>query len=252
MISINEFFSSRNSVRKITNGERTQVMDYMEAVKAFARTTYKSIYIIDYQKRGFEYVSDNPLFLCGHTAEEIKEMGYNFYFNHVMPKDLDLLLKVNEIGFLFYEKIPLVERKEYTISYDFHIRNDEGKNVLINQKLTPLFLTTEGKIWKAMCIVSLSSKRNSGNIRIYRKGNQQVFSYDFKGNFWKMNEPVKLSKREIEILQLSARGYSIQQIAETLFISAGTVKYHRKNLFEKLEVGNISEAILIATNNKLL
>src|SRR5699024_5059234 len=171
---------------------------------------------------------------------------------YVTPKDLDLLLKVNEIGFSFYEKIPFDERKEYTISYDFHLKNEEGKNILINQKLTPLFLTTEGKIWKAMCIVSLSSKKKSGNIRIYRKGNQQVFSYDLKENFWKMNEPVNLSKREIEVLQLSARGYSIQQIANTLCISAGTVKYHRKNLFEKLEVGNISEAILIATNNKLL
>lgn len=252
MANIKDFFSYKNSVRKITNNEQRQVTDYLEAVKAFARTTYKSIYIIDYQKQGFEYVSDNPLFLCGHTAEEIKNMGYAYYFNYVIPQDLELLLKVNVIGFDFFEKIPVSERKEYTISYDFHIKNQENKTILLNQKLTPLYLTTEGKIWKALCLVSLSNEKEAGNIKIYRKGNKQAYLYNLEENFWKVDEPIKISEREKEILQLSARGFTIQQIADSLFISAGTVKFHRKRLFEKMEVTNISEAILSATNNKLI
>ncbi|WP_205945125.1 hypothetical protein [Pedobacter psychrodurus] len=43
----------------------------MEAIKAFARLTYESVYVIDYEKMAFEYVSENPLFLCDYLPEEI-------------------------------------------------------------------------------------------------------------------------------------------------------------------------------------
>lgn len=252
MAGINDFFTLKNEVRNITEGDQKQTFNYLEVIKAFARATYKSIYVIDYREKGFEYVSDNPLFLCGKTAEEVKEMGYSFYLEYVTKPDLNLLLKINEVGFDFYEKIPLEERKEYTISYDFHIKNQEDKSVLINQKLTPLFLTDGGKIWKAICIISLSSERNAGNIKIYRKGQPEIYEYDLEGNFWKIGKKIKLSTREKEMLQLSSRGYTINEIAEVIFVSPETVKFHRRKLFDKLEVSNITEAISYATNNKLI
>lgn len=248
----NDFFTSRNTVNNISDSEIRQNMNYVEAIKAFARTTYKSIYIIDYEKKGFEYVSENPLFLCGHTAAEVQEMGYAFYFKYVIKDDLDLLLKINTIGFDFFENIPIEQRIYHTISYDFHLKNPDGKTILINQKLTPVYLTQSGKIWKAICIISLSSEKESGNIKIYKKGDNKVFKYDLEGNFWKSMEKIKLTDREKEVLQFSIRGYTIGEIADAIFVSPDTVKFHRRKLFIKLEVANISEAISSATNNKLI
>jgi len=252
MTDVNDFFSLRNTVSNLSNDELKKTANYLEPIKAFARTTYKSIYVIDYEKKGFEYVSENPLFLCGETAEEVKEMGYAFYFKYVIKEDLDLLLKINTIGFDFYEKIPVEERIFHTISYDFHLKNKEGKTFLINQKLTPMFLNNKGKIWKAICIISLSNEQKSGNIKIYKKGDNKIFKYDLEGDFWKTTEKIKLSNREKEVLHFSIRGYTIGEIAETIFVSPDTVKFHRRNLFRKLEVANISEAISFATNNKLI
>ncbi|KAB8155129.1 helix-turn-helix transcriptional regulator [Kordia sp. TARA_039_SRF] len=252
MTKIDDFFSFRNTVGGVSDEEKKQTSNYLEPIKAFARTTYKSIYIIDYQQKGFEYVSDNPLFLCGHTSEEVKEMGYAFYFKYVIESDLSLLLKINTIGFEFYEKIPVEERKNYTISYDYHLKNQEGKKILINQKLTPLFLTQDGKIWKALCIISLSGEDDAGNIKIYKKGDNKVFHYDLEGDFWKETEVIRLTSREKEILQYSTRGFTINEVAEAIFVSPDTVKFHRKKLFEKLDVANISEAIVCATNNQLI
>jgi DNA-binding CsgD family transcriptional regulator len=252
MEDIDGFFSFKNTVNNISDDEQKQTENYLEPIKALSRTTYNSIYVIDYQKKGFEYVSDNPLFLCGHTGEEVTEMGYLFYFKYVIKKDLDLLLKVNEVGFEFYEKIPVEDRKFYTISYDFHLKNQEGKTILINQKLTPLFLTNDGKIWKAICIVSLSNEHDSGNIRIFKKGDNKIFRYDLEGDFWKSEEKIELSEREKEVLSFSIRGFTINEIAEAIFVSPDTVKFHRKKLFDKLGVNNISEAVAYATNNKLI
>ena len=144
------------------------------------------------------------------------------------------------------------ERTNHTISYDFHIKTQEGKTILINQKLTPMFLTNNGKIWKAICIVSLSAERQAGNIKIYKKGDNKIFKYDLDGDFWKADEKIKLSSREKEILQLSTRGFTINEISESIYVSPDTVKFHRRKLFDKLEVTNISEAIMYATNNKLI
>ncbi|TCI89978.1 response regulator transcription factor [Tenacibaculum sp. M341] len=252
MANINDFFHSKNNVDEISEDDRKKAFGYLDSVKAFAKTTYKSIYIIDYEKKGFEYVSDNPLFLCGHTAEEVKEMGYSFYFNHVSESDLALLLKINTIGFDFYEEIPVENRKNYTISYDFHLKNNEGKEILINQKLTPLFLTKEGKIWKALCIISLSSEQTSGNIKIFNTGDDKVYKYNLEKSFWETTEKIKLTSREKEILRFSIRGFAINEIAKVLFVSPDTIKFHRRKLFEKLGVVNISEAISYATNNQLI
>jgi len=52
-----------------------------------------------------------------------------------------------------------------------------------------------------------------------------------------------LSKRELEVLQLMAKGLSNQEIAERLFVSLSTVKTHSTNLFEKLDVKRRTQAI---------
>nr|WP_317126284.1 helix-turn-helix transcriptional regulator [Chryseobacterium sp. 3008163] len=179
-------------------------------------------------------------------------MGYEFYFKNVIPDDLELLLKINEIGFNFYENILLEERKLYTISYDFHIINEKSNSVLINHKLTPLFLTNDGKIWKAMCMVSLSNNQSSGNIFISKENSDETFEYDLSELKWIKKEKKKLSPREYEILSLYAGGLKINEIAQKLFITADTVKFHRKKLFEKIEVDNIAEALNYAKINKLL
>ncbi len=252
MADINSFFTLNNTIGNLTDKDTKQTENYLEAIEAFTRTTYKSIYVIDYETQGFDYVSDNPLFLCGNTASEVKEMGYDFYFKYVPKEDLELLLKINTIGFDFYEKIPLQDRKDYSISYDFHLKNKEGKTILINQKLTPMFLTESGKIWKAICFVSLSTQQNSGNITITKKNATQRIVYDLTADCWKSIKNIELSMREKEILQYSIRGYTINEISEKIYISSNTIKFHRKKLFEKLGVANIYEAISYATINKLL
>ena len=252
MAGIDDFFSLRNTVNEVSNKNKKITKNYLEPIKAFARTTYKSIYVIDYNKKGFDYVSDNPLFLCGNTAAEVKEMGYNFYFKHVIEADLELLLKINTIGFDFYETVPLEEILDYTISYDFHLKDLNKKTFLINQKLTPLYLTEEGKLWKAMCVISLSSEQKSGNVKVYKKDTEKVIEYDLEKNYWKEVDKINLSEREIEILHYSIKGYTVKEISEHIFVSPETVKFHRKKLFVKLNVNNISEAIAYVIGNNLI
>jgi len=54
---------------------------------------------------------------------------------------------------------------------------------------------------------------------------------------------LELSKRELEILNLMALGYSNDEIAEKLFVSLSTVKSHNQNLFAKLDVKRRTQAV---------
>ncbi len=53
----------------------------------------------------------------------------------------------------------------------------------------------------------------------------------------------KLTKREIEIFELLIKGKTNKEIAQELFISVETVKWHLSNIYQKLDVKNRSEAI---------
>lgn len=52
-----------------------------------------------------------------------------------------------------------------------------------------------------------------------------------------------ISSRELEVLQLVAKGLSNQEIADTLFLSVSTIKTHIANLFFKLDVTRRTQAV---------
>ena len=60
-----DFFTSSNAVSPVPDSEYARVEPYVEMLECMSRLTYQSIYVIDYWKKNFLYVSDNPLFLCG-------------------------------------------------------------------------------------------------------------------------------------------------------------------------------------------
>jgi len=63
---------------------------------------------------------------------------------------------------------------------------------------------------------------------------------------------LRLSRRELEVLQLMAEGFSNLQIADKLFISLNTVKTHSSKIFEKLEVQRRTQAVEMARKLRII
>ena len=61
-----------------------------------------------------------------------------------------------------------------------------------------------------------------------------------------------LTSREREVLQLLTNGLTNREIAETLFLSEGTIKFHVHHVLEKLQARTRSQAIAIARKQNLL
>jgi DNA-binding NarL/FixJ family response regulator len=62
----------------------------------------------------------------------------------------------------------------------------------------------------------------------------------------------KLTDRELEVLNLVARGLNNREIARDLYISENTVKNHVRNILEKLQLHSRMEAVMYAVREKLL
>lgn len=69
----------------------------------------------------------------------------------------------------------------------------------------------------------------------------------------KQHDPFELlSKREIEVLPLIAKGYGNKEIAQKLFISVKTVEAHKAKIMEKLKLKSRPELVEYALKKKLL
>ena len=69
---------------------------------------------------------------------------------------------------------------------------------------------------------------------------------------YKIDDEIKLSPREVEVLEQLSKGLNYNVIADNLFLSPGTVRKHIENIYTKLQVHNKLEAIEKARNNNLI
>lgn len=87
-------------------------------------------------------------------------------------------------------------------------------------------------------------------------GGRVVVAPEMVHSLWRSAQapprPMLLSERELEILRLVARGKTNTYVAEQLHIARATVKYHLRNICDKLEVDNRVAAVAKALSLGLI
>lgn len=213
----------------------------LRTIEAFDRTTHKGVIVFDFQEKKIEYVSQGHSFLCGYTADDIYNFGTSLYLRIIKREDWQLLNNIHKACLEFFYRLPIEERWSYTASYDFKLQNKNGIFFLVHHKITPLSFDEKANLKKVLCVISLSGEKEKNKVLMYKKN--AIWECDLTHFLWKKQQQIQLTKREKEIIYLSAQGYSVNEIADRLFIATDTVKYHRKKLFEKLDVTNTVQAI---------
>lgn len=62
----------------------------------------------------------------------------------------------------------------------------------------------------------------------------------------------QLTERERDILRLVSNGFSNKTLADRLSLSTNTVKWHLRNIFEKLQIANRMQAVSVARHFGLI
>jgi DNA-binding NarL/FixJ family response regulator len=68
----------------------------------------------------------------------------------------------------------------------------------------------------------------------------------------KLEEKFDLTKHEIAVLQLLVKGFSYKMIAADLKVGIDAIRFHIKNIYDKLHVHSATEAVSKALLNKLV
>jgi ATP/maltotriose-dependent transcriptional regulator MalT len=68
----------------------------------------------------------------------------------------------------------------------------------------------------------------------------------------KSSRPVRLTRREREVLSLISQGYRSREVAEQLVVSKRTVDFHLANIYHKLQVSNRLQAFRRASELGLI
>ena len=99
-----------------------------------------------------------------------------------------------------------------------------------------------GNIWLTLCVLEISPNQLppfTVNYQIVNTVTGEVFSPLIR---YFQSESI-LTKRELEILALIARGKLSKEISEMLHISVHTVNTYRQHILEKLNADNSHEAV---------
>lgn len=215
--------------------------------------TYKTYLVFDFYKKEFVYVSSNPLFLFQNSAENVKKEGITFYQNRLVDGEREFLCKLFRATahFLEFQVLP-EERSKYTLSYNVRVLDSQKRKLLLNNKISFMEVTPTGKIWLALCSVSLASSQNEDIAFIQNTVSGKYWEYNTFNETWKEFAVSELSECERLTIHLSRQGYSVSDIAARLARSEDAIKKYRKDLFAKLDVNNIAEAIALAVDMRLV
>jgi DNA-binding NarL/FixJ family response regulator len=97
-------------------------------------------------------------------------------------------------------------------------------------------------------LIASIRKVMEGNIIIHPR----VASRVIKEISTKRSDENKLTRRELDILNLLVKGYSNKEMAEEMFISEKTVKNHLTNIFRKLSLKDRTQAAIYALKSGLV
>jgi DNA-binding CsgD family transcriptional regulator len=203
--------------------------------------------VLDLKTGNYLLKSSRFTSLLGYSGLEDPESDDLELFHGIIhPEDLPFVLDTEYEAFFFYKNLPVSEKKDYKLVYDFRVKSIKGVYMRIMHQFVILEQDRSGKSWLALLVTDILSEvatddkpqRRMLNIRT---GKLYFFHEDEKSTSGKL-----LTKRETEVMGLIAQGFDSQNISDKLFISVNTVNNHRQNILSKTRSANTTQALLYA------
>jgi predicted ATPase/DNA-binding CsgD family transcriptional regulator len=119
---------------------------------------------------------------------------------------------------------------------------------------TPIYVEVQAKLHAALGDEAYATAWERGKTLDISKTLAVLNSLRFSGMSAESSPETTplLTEREIEILRLAAEGYSNREIADTLVLATGTVKWYLSEIYSKLGVASRTQAIARARTLSLL
>lgn len=216
--------------------QHRQLLDYLSAVGNSAA------FIFDLYKQQYIYASQNFNEILGTDLRDLlgKE-GQQVTDNLLHPDDNFQFEQIQLSLYSFLFSLPVSRKMDYKHVYSFRVLNRQNNHIRFVSQQQVLALDKRGNIWLVMGIIDLAPIQDSNqefefSVLDYKTGEKLSVS-DF------MEDAIKLTRREQEVLQLIKDGLLSKEISDKLSISINTVNIHRQHILQKTNTNNTIEAI---------
>lgn len=231
--------------------------DYSEQDKYFIQClkTMENImdidaYIIDYVNKRIIYATKGCAVYLGKEVNANGSFGMEHLDSLLIPEEVPGITVVNSKVHDFFYSLPKERRLKFYFTQSYKMRVRSGNTVLVNHRGSILSLTEKGALRLILCVLNLPTNEKVGNAFIKMTDTNMVYEFMPTSQKFVEVKTQKLTPKTNMILKLASNGKTETEIANQLGISVNTVKYHKKQIFSRLEVKNIAEAIQWANNQK--
>ena len=204
--------------------------------------------IMDLQRTQFVWVSKNAEEVTGFEHGVYLEKGPKNNFLRVSPMDMIALVRSVRHNLKF---IHTMEREDYPhlrFIREFRYRHKKGNYIWLMQQINRAYVDEKGKIPLISMQISDISEYKTDHLFKYHIFHAKENKILYRNKYFQ-EEAMTITNRELEILTYIARGLSTPQISDELDIERETVKSHRKNILKKMNVGNMTEVVILAMQN---
>lgn len=239
----------------LAKGEDDKTHDYdrgaiVDAARAFARSSHKCVYVVDFYEWSVLFASNNFVRLLGRPAEALAGRGCGILLDHILEKERATVIDQHRLAMEFLDSVPIEERSGYVFHCDFHVVKD-GRRYLVHHTATPFHSSVGGHVEAALCTVAPSSESEAGSFYIMEEGGEWSYEYSCRRHSWERKKVAPLSDMEREVLWLSLQGHAMAEIALRIFRSLDSVKMYKRILFGRLKVKSVVQAVAHAFNSRL-
>ncbi|MEQ6960646.1 nitrate respiration regulation response regulator NreC [Staphylococcus arlettae] len=160
-----------------------------------------------------------------------------------MPPGESGLIATSKIAESFPETKILILTMYDDEEYLFHVLKNGAKGYILKNAPDEQLILAIRTVYQGETYVDMKLTTSLVNEFISNSSKDETTTSD----------PFKiLSKREIEILPLIAKGYGNKEIAEKLFVSVKTVEAHKTHIMQKLDLKSKPELVEYAMKKKLV
>ncbi|MBR1785316.1 MAG: helix-turn-helix transcriptional regulator [Bacteroidales bacterium] len=230
---------------------QTPIECYIEMASSFASMSYQGVYLLDLVRNRYIYMSDYPLLRYSISDGDVTSHGINTLDRLIPDEDISQLSDVAETVLSAYNNMPSEIRAKMMLYLNFHIKYDR-RQIMVCHKLKLLNFDHSGTPHIMLGLVAPSPYDGDASIMASIPGTGHLYKCSYVDHSWQLIHLGQLSPDELTMLRLTIQGHSIERIAALMFKSADSIKFYRRQVFQKLNVKNITEAIAYATHYCLI
>lgn len=233
--------------------DNTFINSHLNLIKAFDVLTCQLFFIIEQETEKIIYISPKFFDIFQEMGNTISTCHIDFltFLEMFTNKTSSSLKEVYSKWAHFLKTYPEDERHNFIFEGTLR-RKFQNKELYFTIFQTSIEEPQCKHLKYSLCSISISSLKRYEMPKIWNTKTHDIYIYNYKKHTWEIEPPIILSDTEKNILILSARGFTITDIAETINKSTETVKSSKQRIFHKFGTRNIQQAIIFAINHNMI